>query len=354
MGMLEQKEVPYSDKSFLELAVILAHMFVEVHEKAQSNSVLNGMPRRLQLSSMMTQLLFQNTSLCMAIFEKFFEDPNIKSFLGFDREKTALDNALASNQVCVVDNSGSGGTQQPVSIVVNIVLAAIDLTVLERGKFDLDAIDANMPKAFEKFKAFSKGEEINEEHLIGFSGFETDGNVSMGFGSLNATSLNDFQAVYFFGNRARLGFVVRENFVRKKLFAGAPEEMQEYFNKNADNIDLGFFNRMNTTVRNIRLALVLTLSGLDKLFPVFVESDYLISPTGNMNSFIWHDDHVPYKNAPMKLSQKFANKISIKYLKIVDADLANISIAVNRLLSAVCSKDDQDDALIDAVVCWEI
>lgn len=74
---------------------------------------------------------------------------------------------------------------------------------------------------------------------------------------------------------------------------------------------------------------------------------------GNMNSFVQRDVVVGQRPVNLQLNQKSVNQLSIKYLSIVDADLSSIEIAIKRLLSAVCTRDNDDDALIDAVMCWE-
>lgn len=218
---------------------------------------------------------------------------------------------------------------------------------------DEATIVANLHKMVADFKAFVRGSQIEETHLIGFSGFITEAGTRIGFGELNAFPLNVFQSSYFFGREDGIGFVVKETFCRKKLFAGTSDQMHEFMEKGSRLVDEEFFANMYLLIKNVRLALVLALSDELNAFPSFIEGDYLVTPTGNMNSFVQRDVVVGRRPVNLQLNQKSVNQLSIKYLSIVDADLSSIEIAIKRLLGAVCTRDNDDDALIDAVMCWE-
>ncbi len=340
-----------------ELVTALSKMvpiFIKLYKASHGDTSINGMPRRMQLSSLTLRLLFQDANLAKEISAAFFNDLDIRKFFGVSEKTSAnSDEALFGGDCCVLDNSGSGGTQQPISTIVNILLAAIDLCVLEKDEFNEDAIAANLHKMVTDFKTFVRGTQIEETHLIGFSGFITEEGTKIGFGELNAFPLSTFQSSYFFGREDGIGFVVKEAFCRKKLFVGTSAEMHKFVEKGSLLADIEFFTKMHLLIKNVRLALVLALSDEQNAFQSFIEGDYLITPTGNLNSFMQRDVVIGRRPAKLQLNQKSVNQLSIKYLSIVDADLSSIEIAVKRLLSAVCTRDNDDDALIDAVMCWE-
>ncbi len=338
---------------FTKLLSSFVSDFIETYNTAQNNFFPNGMPRRMQLFSLIMQLFLRGGKRWTDTVEAFLNDNEVKNVFKYDGA-TDIDAVVFGSQTCIVDNSGSGGTQQPISIITNIFLCAVDLSVLDTGVINKDNITSNIPRAFERFKSFARGESTKEEYLVGFAGFETDGDISIGFGDLNAFSLNDLQSNYFFGNRQKIGFVIKKIFSRRKLFVGTPDEMRHFFDTNKSlEIDNGFIPETNSLIRNVRLALALSLSNEGGLFSSFVEGDYLITATGNMNSFMWFERNNPKKNTTIKLTSIYANKISMKYLSLVSSNLESINIALSRLLSATCSRDNLDDALIDAVMCWE-
>jgi hypothetical protein len=340
-----------------ELVNVLSRMipvFKQFYEASHGDASINGIPRRVQLSSLVLRLLFQNAELTKEISAAFFSDTEIRNFFGITANvDTDSGEVLFGGNRCVLDNSGSGGTQQPISAIANLFLAAIDLCVLEKDELDETTIVANLHKMIADFKAFVMGSQIEETHLIGFSGFITEEGTRIGFGDLNAFPLSAFQSAYFFGRGDGIGFVVKETFCRKKLFAGTSEQMHEFIGNGSMLVDEEFFTNMHLLIKNVRLALVLTLSDEKNAFPSFIEGDYLMTPTGNMNSFVQRDVVVGRRPVNLQLNQKSVNQLSIKYLSIVDADLSSIEIAIKRLLSAVCTRDNDDDALIDAVMCWE-
>lgn len=330
-------------------------IFIKSYESLHGNTSMNGMPRRIQLSSITLQILFQNTDILKEISDAFFGDTEIKNFFGIPQDAdTNSSETLFGGNCCILDNSGSGGTQQPLNIISNIFLTAIDLCVLEKGEFDETTIVANLYKTTSDFKAFIKDEQVEEVHLIGFSGFSTESGTKIGFGALNAFPLNTFQSSFFFGQENSIGFVIKEFFSRRKIFVGTSEQMQQFIEKDFSSFaNTDFFTNMHLLIRNVRLALVLALSSEENPFPSFVAGDYLMTTTGNLNSFVFKDMPTSRRQVNLQLDQKSVNRLSIKYLSIADADLGNIEIAIKRLLSAVCSRDNDDDALIDAVMCWE-
>lgn len=329
-------------------------VFIESYNAMHGDVNINGMPRRVQLSSLLLRLLFQDPELAKAISEVFFSDEEVRNFFGINKDDDITSGELLfSSNFCVLDNSGSGGTQQPLMVIANIILAAIDICVLEKNVFDEQTIITNLYKSVIDFKTFVQGKQIEETHLIGFSGFTTEDGTKIGFGELNAFPLSAFQSSFFFGKTSDIGFVVRENFRRKCLFVGTPEKMQVFVENKPLLVDEKFLTNMRLLVKNVRLALVLALSNEENAFPSFIEGDYLMTPTGNLNSFIQRDITIGRRPANLRLSQKSVNQLSIKYLSIADANLDNIEVAIKRLLSAVCSRDNDDDALIDAVMCWE-
>lgn len=337
-------KTPSSNKKFSELVPDIIHSFIANYKTYSLGNGFNTMPRRIQLSSLIMQNILQNPYL----INTFLDDDDIKSF--FNAKDVGL--PPIENQTCVIDNSGSGGTVQIITVISNIILSAIDLAMLENGKLDEHIIMANIPKALEKFKTFIKGDPINEEHLIGFSGFMSDQKLSIGFGDKNAFSLTKEQSLYFFGNE-NVSLLVKETFCRKKLFSGSQKQMQNFIANNLVSLDINFLEKMHSLTRNIQLALALSLSENDIPFYSYLEGDYLISPTGNLNSFIWKNERIIRKNTTTKLKKEHTNKISIKYLTLVDKDTSSMNIAMNRLLSAICLRDNPDDALIDAIMCWE-
>lgn len=349
----QPEESSYGDKMANTLAKLIP-VFIESYETLQGNMPATGMPRRLQLSSLVWRLLLQDAKLATEISGAFFSDEDVRNFFGSKQSAdTAFRQLIFDNNCCVVDNSGVGGMQQSIAVVSNVFLAAVDLCVLDKGILDKTVIKANLHKTIMDFKSFVHGKEVEEIHLIGFSGFTTEDGIRIGFGDLNAFPLNAFQASYFFGASNNIGFVIREAFHRKKLFAGTAAQMQSFFSEGKCLVDEKFFTEMRLLVKNVRLALVLALSDHKRAFPSFVAGDYLITSTGNLNSFIFPDPTSNHKPIVTKLDQKSVNKLSIKYLTIVDADLSSVEVAIKRLLSAVCSRDNDDDALIDAVMCWE-
>lgn len=158
-----------------ELVTALSKMvpiFIKLYKASHGDTSINGMPRRMQLSSLTLRLLFQDANLAKEISAAFFNDLDIRKFFGVSEKTSAnSDEALFGGDCCVLDNSGSGGTQQPISTIVNILLAAIDLCVLEKDEFNEDAIAANLHKMVTDFKTFVRGTQIEETHLIGFFWF---------------------------------------------------------------------------------------------------------------------------------------------------------------------------------------
>lgn len=186
---------------------------------------------------------------------------------------------------------------------------------------------------------------------MGISGFAIEENLTIGFGGLTAFALDKLQSQYFFGD-ANTSLAIRESFTRKIIFQGNQKELDKYLSNLKGPIN-NHSQHVIDLIKNIRLSLVLTLANFDKLLYSFIEGDYLISSTGNSNSFIWRNNHILKKSSDVEIDSTLANKISIKYLTIKDKDLSSINIAMNRLLSATCMRDSLDDMLIDAVMCWE-
>ncbi len=352
--MVNHPTEPHKNEELVATLSKMIPIFIKSYKTLHGDASINGMPRRMQLSSLALRLLFQDTNLAKEISDAFFSDSDIKDFFGISKDtSTSSGEFLFGGDCCVLDNSGSGGTQQPISAIANIFLAAIDLCVLEKDEFNEDTIATNLHKMVTDFKAFVRGIQIEETHLIGFSGFITEKGTKIGFGELNAFPLSAFQSSYFFGRGDGIGFVVKETFYRKKLFVGTSAQMHKFVEKGSLLVDGEFFTKMHLLIKNVRLALVLALSDEKNAFQSFIEGDYLITPTGNLNSFMQRDAVVGRRPANLQLNQKSVNQLSIKYLSIADADLSSIEIAVKRLLSAVCTRDNDDDALIDAVMCWE-
>jgi len=345
----------FKGKSFCDILSMLVPSFVKVYSASQGNSFIdNNMPRRMQLSSLVFQLLFQDSGMAENLFNEFFADKEIKQFFGHKAdEPIRLERAAAVSEMCVIDNSGNGGSQQPVSIISSILLTAIDLSVLERGEMIESDIISNIPKAFERFKMYIRKEPVPEEHLIGVSGFQVENGVKIGLGELSAKSLNDFQSSYFFGHDKNVFLALQIPFERKMIFAGTFEQLQQYLKSVSSQSIFTDRENLNRIIRDIRLSLVLSLSNDEKAFPAFIEDDYLITSSGGAMSFMWSNNNQPRKISDMKLAKKDVSKISIKYLTISNKDISSINVAIKRLLSAVCSRDDPDDALIDAVMCWE-
>lgn len=345
-----------SQKTFQDYLFDLASNFIQAYSINNGAFFADNTPRRFHLFSIMNQVLFQKKDLQLAVLKTFLEIDEIRDFFGVTNLEDVLsnENSIYAIQTCVIDNSGSGGSQNPMMAITNIALSAIDSLILEYGSFREELLMTAINKAFDNFKTFIHSEEVNEDHLVGFSGFQTDPDVVMGFGTVNAIAPNDFQSNYFFGgNNSRVGLIIREKYTRKMLFHGPQKEMEKFLQENYDIFNTDSISKMHATVKNIRLSLVLALSKPDNLFYAFVEGDYLICSTGSLGSFIMRDPRMLYKTSSEKLTQHSVNTISIKYLTITDNDLSSINIATNRLLSAVCGRDNPDDALIDAVMCWE-
>ena len=345
-----------NQKTFQDCLFDLASNFIQAYSMNNGAFFVDNTPRRFHLFSIMNQVLFQKKDLQLAVLKTFLEIDEIRDFFGVTNLEDVLsnENSIYAIQTCVIDNSGSGGSQNPMMAITNIALSAIDSLVLEYGSFRKELLMTAINKAFDNFKTFIHSEEVNEDHLVGFSGFQTDPDVVMGFGTVNAIAPNDFQSNYFFGgNNSRVGLIIREKYTRKMLFHGSQKEMEKFLQENNDIFNADSISKMHATVKNIRLSLVLALSKPDNLFYAFVEGDYLICSTGSLGSFIMRDPRMLYKTSSEKLTQHSVNKVSIKYLTITDNDLSSINIATNRLLSAVCGRDNPDDALIDAVMCWE-
>ena len=338
------------NERFLSLSSEVINLFIENYSPSTQYTNLQ-VPRRLELSTIMIRSLFQNSNLYSNLIISFIEDEETKKFFGIS-ENTSLENILNPNlDFCAVDNSGSGGTQQIFTYISGILLTAIDLTVLEGKEFDKNIILVNLHKSFERFKEFIRGEIVNEEHIVGLSGFSVEKNVKIGFKDSIAFALNEFQSQYFFGNNDT-HLVIKNDFARKLLFHGNRKNMEKFY-KNSDLKISNFNSKIHELVKNIRLSLVLTLANSEQLLYSFIEGDYLISATGNLNSFIWENNNIIRKTSNIKINNSIANKIAIKYLTIIDNDLSSINIAINRLLSATCMRYSPDDMLIDAVMCWE-
>lgn len=338
------------DNNFSTFATPIIKFFLENYKTAnQYNNT--PMPRRLQLSILMTQSLLHDVDKLAQLVTAFFKYKETKEFFGINKP-ISLEKSIKPNlDFCILDNSGSGGNQQILTFISNILLTAVDLTVLENKQFNEKMIQVNILKSIERFKSFSRGEEVPEECLIGLSGFSVSDDLIIGFGNLTANALNNFQSTYFFGNEYT-SLIIKNSFKRKLIFKGNQKEMQSFLANPQTQIS-NFFQKVVELTRSVRLALILTLANSNTLLYSFVEGDYLISSTGNLNSFLWKDTHLQKKISEIKIDKNIANKISIKYLTIIDNDLSSINIAINRLLSASCMRDSLDDMLIDAVMCWE-
>ena len=338
------------NKKILSLSSEVIDLFIKNYNSPNQYANLQ-MPRRLELLTIIMHSLFQDTNLYVEIATAFLEDEESRNFFKIKKNAPIEDIINTNIDFCVVDNSGSGGTQQILTYISGIILAAIDLTVLENKQFNRGAIRANLSKSIERYKSFIRNEAVNEEHLVGLSGFTVADNLKIGLGDSAVFALNKFQSQYFFGNE-NTNFVIKNDFTRKILFEGNQENMEKFFQ--TPNFKISNYHlKIHELIKNIRLSLVLTMANSEKLLYSFIEGDYLISSTGNLNSFVWRNSNIIRKTTDIKIDNKIANKIAIKYLTIIDNDLSSINIAINRLLSATCMRDSQDDMLIDAVMCWE-
>lgn len=170
------------------------------------------------------------------------------------------------------------------------------------------------------------------------------------FGETTAVPVSENFSYYFF-HRKDIGLVIRGKITKK---INSPELQSNWLEGKYTEQD--FILNTRYFVRNAQLALILTLSKDNRPFYVAAEKDFVIGVGGYRKSFLKKPSFYPFKNSKNKdgvLTKKDCKKVSIKYLTITDRDLSSITVAINRLLSAVCDRDNPDDVLIDAVMCWE-
>lgn len=326
----------------------IASIFLEQYNPSDNFNQLN-FPSRMSHLALVVKHLAQNPELDKEVRSLFLSVNN--TVRSFERDKKST-LSLDESRIYMFDNSGSGGTIQLFVCAASTILSAIDMCVLEKGHFDKQTILANLPRAFDNFRSFYRGESVAEEHLIGLSGLSLPENCSINFGEMKAFSLNDFQSNYFFGYDSNINVAIRSNFRRKLLFSDSPDKFSSFISKN--NVAISEYrSRLIKNLQSARLALILALSKKGQLCRPYVAMDYTITSSGNLNSFIWHDENNHSQKSPFRIESNMLNKISIKFLEITDSDLSSISVAVSRLLSAICDRSNIDDALIDAVMCWE-
>ena len=346
-------------KLFIDLA---KELWSSLYEERLSSG-----PEGLTFSRRYTQFaismyLRRNEQLRTDITDAIKNEDIIKDFLSSNRQPSILDGLLSSENfitrnsknnksIFLVDNFGTVSSYTPEDIVEGIILASIDKAVMVEGKITKNNVLTNIPSIYAEFRKYLQGEEIQTDYLLSYTGFKSSKKISIGFDELVGISFNDCQSNYFFDDN-NIGLVVKKKVNRKMLSSGSLDDVNKYIKKNGiERERQKFIDDTEKCARNIQLALILTLTEKDEPFFATIRKGFLLNIDGSIQEFI--NNYGANKTSSRQLTKDYEKRVSIKYLTIEDNDLSKISVAIKRLLSAVCYRGDPSDSLIDATICWE-
>ncbi len=347
----------YNDKPFLELIYILLDHFIDRYAEVQSRYknhpiTYSHFGSRGYISRLIDQVLRYDPDFYKVILEKYKTEKIIKS----NRKENSrsvlsqllhIDSKIENYTDHYDEDEGYIATKNAEETIVGIVLSAIDRTMLKEGHIDKRAISANIQNVIADINTLLDGEAIEEDYLIGFAGFKTEEDVVVHFGDAVASPFNKSQSSYFF-HQENIGLVARIKVLRKN---GSVRLQSKRAESESDKLD--FTSSIKKLAYEAQLALILTLSKEEEPFYAVIDGDCMLHVDGSIQRFIAYSSYYGHKTQKTQLTKKMAKKVSIKYLIITDRDLSSIKIAVNRLLKAICDRDDPDDVLLDAIMCWE-
>ncbi|MFJ9980178.1 hypothetical protein [Streptomyces cyaneofuscatus] len=283
--------------------------------------------------------------------EAFMQDASLSKLFP-PRGEGARDHPLTESAEWVV-NVGTGGTRNLMGVLSGLIFDARLRVALAGKALTFQSLSESLEHSLATLRLLAEGKEANVPAVIGFSGIHLNEGQSIRFTDGVLREVRPAERQLLLHGSHAVGAVYETTYPARILDAfqldPGSDNWAKLFNKYRARIEESF-RSLEYALDKVRLALVLG-SEEDGLLAPKEEARTIIDPANLGGSVYWNTGDQTPNNTSIK-PEKHEELVMI-YDVIRKKHPESLNIAMTRLLSAVTSRRDSNDALIDALIAWE-
>ncbi|WP_162603946.1 HEPN domain-containing protein [Streptomyces sp. CS014] len=268
------------------------------------------------------------------------------------RGEGARDKPINESAEWVV-NVGTSGTRHLMGVLSGLLYDARLRVALAGKALTFRSISESLERSLGTLRLLAEGKEANVPAVIGFSGVHLNEGQSIRFTDGTLREVRPAERQLLLHGSQAVGAVYETTYPARILdtfqFNPGSDDWAKPFNKCRARIEESL-RSSEYALDKVRLALVLS-SEKDGLLAPKEEARTIIDPANMGGSGYWNTGDQVLSNTSIK-PEKHDTLITI-YDVIRKKHPESLNIAMTRLLSAVTSRRDSNDALIDALIAWE-
>lgn len=283
--------------------------------------------------------------------EAFIRDASLSKLFP-PRGEDARDQPITESAEWIV-NVGASGTRSLMGVLAGLLFDARLRVALAGKVLTFQFLSESLERSLATLRLLADGREANVPAVIGFSGIHLNEGQSIPFTDGVLRPVRPTERQLLLHGSSAVGAVYETTYPARILdvFQSNPgsDDWAKPFNKYRARIEESF-RSLEYALDKVRLALVLS-SEEDGLLAPKEESRTIIDPANLGGSGYWNAGDQTPTNTGIE-PEKHDGLITI-YDVIRKKHPESLNIAMKRLLSAVTSRRDSNDALIDALIAWE-